>query len=112
MRTEKLADGRVKVTRGDGSWFTYWPSVTKGMDFSFILTPQQRAAAAEQRMEEIVEDTLRTLASREGGYFFPEGFRWLRDNFGLSDDRQRLRIATAAGEMARSIFGPASETTR
>lgn len=54
-------------------------------------------------MEEIVDDTLRTLVS--GGYFYPEGFCWLRDNWAVSNDGRRLVLSRAITEIAQSIYG-------
>jgi predicted 3-demethylubiquinone-9 3-methyltransferase (glyoxalase superfamily) len=100
MLTERFSDGLTRITRGDGSTFTYRSACSAtGEELAAARAPYDH----EARMEEVVDDTLRTLVT--GGYFFPEGFKWLRDNFGVSFDGKQLHLAQAAKEMAMSVYG-------
>ena len=100
MRSEKLPSGKTRITRGDGSSFEYRSACSPtAEELEFARCPYDEG----ERMQEVVEDTCRTLLT--GGYFYPEGFRWLRDNWGVSFVDGKLTLHPAVFDFAREAVG-------
>ena len=93
MIVERTDSGMTRITRGDGTSFEYMSACACVGDWRYD---------AGAREIEVIEDTCRTLLT--GGHFYPEGFKWMRDNWGVAFEGGKLWLHPAVFDFAQAAF--------
>ena len=102
MITKKLDNGLTEITRGDGTIFTY-RAATSPTDEE--LANANKILDYEKKLEKIIEETCQTYIM--GGYFYPEGYTWMKENWGIDFVDNKLFLHPVFYDFAyTSLYSP------